>query len=177
LGGTDENHEDRTVRVSTKTRTEYSKVKFSPYLTNKHYAMKTYGGSESRDPRFLDLGSSWKSVISFTLQPLYPQGKSPRYPLDRGLCGPKKGFWMICTSENSDTTGSRTPVLRFFSPWPIALPTELSRLLNRALIRVEPVQPGNVSFDIFGLVKREWSCIANKTYPGSISSRGTTLLL
>jgi len=27
--------------------------------------------------------------VSFTPRPLYPQGKNPWYPLDRGLGGPK----------------------------------------------------------------------------------------
>jgi hypothetical protein len=34
-----------------------------------------------------DLGIRW-SVVSFTNRPLYPQGKSPRYPLDGTLRGP-----------------------------------------------------------------------------------------
>jgi hypothetical protein len=32
---------------------------------------------------FLDLGTSWSSVVSFAPRLLYPRGKSPRYPLDR----------------------------------------------------------------------------------------------
>jgi steroid 5-alpha reductase family enzyme len=43
----------------------------------KHYVMKTYGGVDV-DQRFLDLDTSWSLVVSFTLQSLYPQGKSPR---------------------------------------------------------------------------------------------------
>jgi hypothetical protein len=39
-------------------------------------------GSGCIDPRFLDPGSSWKWVVSFTPRPLYP-----RYPPDRGLGG------------------------------------------------------------------------------------------
>jgi hypothetical protein len=31
--------------------------------------------------------SWWRWVVSFTLRPLYPQGKSPWYPLDRKLGG------------------------------------------------------------------------------------------
>jgi hypothetical protein len=34
------------------------------------------------DPHFLDLGTSWRWVVSFTPRPLYPRGKSLRYPLD-----------------------------------------------------------------------------------------------
>jgi hypothetical protein len=37
----------------------------------------------------LDLDARWKSVVRFTLQPLYPQGKNPSYPLCRRLSGPQ----------------------------------------------------------------------------------------
>jgi hypothetical protein len=40
-------------------------------------------GSGSIAPRILDLGTRWRWVVSFTLQPLYPQGKGPWYPFDR----------------------------------------------------------------------------------------------
>jgi hypothetical protein len=39
--------------------------------------MKTYGGSGCIDPHFLDLGTSWRWVVSFTLRPLYPGEESP----------------------------------------------------------------------------------------------------
>jgi len=38
---------------------------------------------------FFDLGTRWRLSVSFTLRPLYPQGKSPWYPLDRGLGEPQ----------------------------------------------------------------------------------------
>jgi hypothetical protein len=41
------------------------------------------------DPNFLYLGSSRRWVVSFMPLPLYPQGKSSRYPLDRRLGGPQ----------------------------------------------------------------------------------------
>jgi hypothetical protein len=37
---------------------------------------------------FLDLGTSWRWVVSFMPQLLYARGKSPRYPLDRRLGKP-----------------------------------------------------------------------------------------
>jgi hypothetical protein len=46
--------------------------------------MKTYGG--------VYLGTSWKCVVSFTPRPLYPQKKSPRYPMYRRLGGPRAGL-------------------------------------------------------------------------------------
>jgi hypothetical protein len=51
--------------------------------------MKTYWDSEGIALRILDLGTRWRWVVSFTPRPLYPQGKSPRYPLDRRLGEPQ----------------------------------------------------------------------------------------
>jgi hypothetical protein len=45
-------------------------------------------GSGCTDPHILDLGTSWRLVVSFTPRSIYPQGKSHRYPLDRRLGGP-----------------------------------------------------------------------------------------
>jgi hypothetical protein len=53
--------------------------------------MKTYGGGGCIIPRFLDLSTSWRWVVSFTPQPLYSRGKSPRYKLDAMLIGPQTG--------------------------------------------------------------------------------------
>jgi hypothetical protein len=64
------------------------KVKLTLCLT-KHHAMKTYWGSGGIAPRILDLGTRWRQMVSFTPRPLYPQGKSPSYPLDRRLGGPQ----------------------------------------------------------------------------------------
>jgi hypothetical protein len=38
--------------------------------------MKAYWGSGVIAPRILDLGIRWRCVVSFTLWPLYLQGKS-----------------------------------------------------------------------------------------------------
>jgi hypothetical protein len=50
-------------------------------------------GSGCIDPRFLDLGTSWRWVVSFTPRPLYPQGKSPWYPLYRRWLDPRTGLY------------------------------------------------------------------------------------
>jgi hypothetical protein len=42
-----------------------------------HHAMKAYWESGGIAPRFLDVGTRWRWVVSFTLRPHYPQGKSP----------------------------------------------------------------------------------------------------
>jgi hypothetical protein len=62
-------------------------IKIGLTLTE-HYVMKAYEGSGSITPRVLELGTRWRSVVNFTHRPLYSQGKSPWYPLDRRLDGP-----------------------------------------------------------------------------------------
>jgi hypothetical protein len=49
--------------------------------------MKAYWGSGGISPRILDLGTRWRWVVSFTSQPLYPQGKSPGTHLLEDLVG------------------------------------------------------------------------------------------
>jgi hypothetical protein len=49
-------------------------------------------------PHFPDLGISWRWVVSFMPRPLYPRGKSPRYPLDRRAPEP---VWTTLRRENS----------------------------------------------------------------------------
>jgi hypothetical protein len=51
--------------------------------------MKTFWMSGAIAPRILDPCTRWKWVVSFTPRPLFPQGKSPWYPLDRRLGGPQ----------------------------------------------------------------------------------------
>jgi hypothetical protein len=64
------------------------KVKLSLYF---NWAPRHEGvlGSGGKLHSFFDLGTRWRWVVSFTPRPLYPQGKSPLYPLDRGLGGPQ----------------------------------------------------------------------------------------
>jgi hypothetical protein len=65
------------------------KVKVKSLYLTKHHAMKTYWGCRGIAPRIPDLGIRWRWVVSFTPRPLYPQRKSPWYPLDRRLGGPQ----------------------------------------------------------------------------------------
>jgi hypothetical protein len=91
--------------------------------------MKTYWGSGGIAPRILDLGTRWRGVVSFTLQPLYLQGKSPWYPLNRRLDEPQSRSGR--GGEDKDfpaTAGNRTVELRLSSPLLSAVPTKLSRL-------------------------------------------------
>jgi hypothetical protein len=47
------------------------------------------------DPHFLDLGISWRWVVSFTPRPLYTPGESPLFPLDRRLGGPQSRLTLL----------------------------------------------------------------------------------
>jgi hypothetical protein len=68
----------------------FTKVKVQLSLCwTKHHAMKAHWGSGGIAPRILDLGTRWRWVVNFTLRPLYSQGKSPQYPLDRRLGRPQ----------------------------------------------------------------------------------------
>jgi hypothetical protein len=67
-------------------------------------------------------------VVSLTPRSLYPREKSPRYPMDRRLGGPQSQYERHGEEKIHDRTGTRTPTPRSFSPWPVAIPTALSRL-------------------------------------------------
>jgi hypothetical protein len=67
------------------------------------------------------------AVVSFTSRPLYPQGKSPWYPLDRRLGGPQSRSGHGGEEKNSQPlSGIELPIIQ-----PVAqrYTTELSRLL------------------------------------------------
>jgi hypothetical protein len=71
--------------------------------------VSTRVGSGYIDPHFLDLGTSWRWVVSFTPRPLYPRGKGPRYPLDRRLSGPQSQSGRRGEEKILDHTGTGTP--------------------------------------------------------------------
>jgi hypothetical protein len=50
---------------------------------------------------FFDLGTRWRRVVSFTPRPLYPQGKSPWYPLYKRLGGPQSRSGRSDEEKNS----------------------------------------------------------------------------
>jgi hypothetical protein len=51
--------------------------------------MKKYGGSGCLDPRFLDLDTSWRWVVSFTPRSLYPWERAPSTRWIGGWVGPR----------------------------------------------------------------------------------------
>jgi hypothetical protein len=84
------------------------KVKLSLCSTNSVLLHEGVWGSACIDPHFLDLGTSWRWVVRFTPLPLYPRGKSPRYPSDRRLGGPQSRSGRFGEEKILDPTGTRT---------------------------------------------------------------------
>jgi hypothetical protein len=95
------------------------KVKLSLYLT-KHYAMKTHGGMDA-----------WNHV--FLSGQLHAPAELPPYPLDIRLnvlqnrCGRHAG------EKSLAPTGTRTPTPRRFGPFPITIPSALTRFFSFSL--------------------------------------------
>jgi hypothetical protein len=78
-------------------------------------------------PHFLDLGTSWSGQLQDPAA--LPPKKEPQCPLDRRFGGPQSRSGRPGEDKIVDPTGTRTPTPRSSSPWPVAIPTELSRLL------------------------------------------------
>jgi hypothetical protein len=72
---------------------------------------------------FLDLGTSWRWVVSFVLRPLYPWGKNPWYSLARRLGGPQSRSGRHGKVKILAHTRTRTP-----TPWSSARSQSLYRL-------------------------------------------------
>jgi hypothetical protein len=74
---------------------------------------------------FLDFGTGSRLVVRFTPLPLYPLGKSCRYPLYRG----GGGIVGLDSMEKRKILHQRESNPGPSSPQPIAIPTDLSRFL------------------------------------------------
>jgi hypothetical protein len=61
---------------------------------------------------FLDLGSSWRWVVSFTPLPLYPRWKNPQYPLGKRLGWPQSRYGQRGEEKILYPTVTRTPTPR-----------------------------------------------------------------
>jgi hypothetical protein len=75
-------------------------------------------GSGGIAPRILNLGTRWRWVVGFTPRPLYPQGKSPRYPLDRRLGGTRAVLGAVDEEKNSLPLPCQ-PVTQRYTDWAI----------------------------------------------------------
>jgi hypothetical protein len=111
------------VKIKTKIKVKL----FLCHFLSEHYATEAYWGSRGIAPCILDLGTRWRWVVSFTLLPVYPQGKSYMFPLDRRLCGPQSRSGRGSKERNSlPLPGFEPPIIQ-----PIAkgYTTEISYLV------------------------------------------------
>jgi hypothetical protein len=61
----------------------------------------------------LDLGTRFRRVVSFTPRPIYPQGKSPWYPLERRLHGSQSRYGRGGEEKNSHPLpGLEPPIIQ-----------------------------------------------------------------
>jgi hypothetical protein len=109
-------------------------VKLSLCSTNQALRHEDLWGSGCIYPYFLDLSTSWRWVLSFATQPLYPRGKNPWYPLDRRLGGPQSQSGRYGEVKIRDPTGTRTLTPRSSSPCLVTIHTALSWLFPNLCI-------------------------------------------
>jgi hypothetical protein len=89
-------------------------------------------------------------VVSFTLRPLYPQGKSPWHPLDRRLGGPRAVLDAVVKREIPSPRRESNPRTSIVQP----VAQSLYRLsYHGSSVYIKPSQ--NLFFDIVKLKKKK----------------------
>lgn len=68
-------------------------------------------GNRRKDPCNINLGATWRSLLSYTPRPLYTGRKSPWYPLGRRLGGPQSRSGRDVKRRISDHIRNRTPIV------------------------------------------------------------------
>jgi hypothetical protein len=106
----------------------------------KHHAMKMYWGVEVKLNAFLTSALDGGWVVSYTPRPLYPQGKSPWYPLDRRLGGPQSRSERGAEERNSQPrresnprTPNFQPVAQRYTDWAI---TALEVMISNTILKL-----------------------------------------
>jgi len=93
-------------------------------------------------PRILDLGTRWMLVVNFTPRSLYPQWKSPWYPLYRRLGGPEYKF----QSQNHSLNSMKSILRHVALSWVSSVPTRrLQVAVRNCVVQLNDV---SVEFDI-----------------------------
>jgi hypothetical protein len=75
------------------------KVKLPLWLTNLALRHEGVWGSGCIDPHFIDLGTSWRWVVSFMSRPLYPRERAS-VPIVWKVGWTPEPVWTTCKSEN-----------------------------------------------------------------------------
>jgi hypothetical protein len=113
---------------------------FNRYLSviiNNHYLMTVEGIA----PHCLGSGTRWRWVVSFTLGPFYPRGKSPRYPPDRKLGGPRSRSG-LCVDEPTVPVTNRTIIPRLSKPWYIHYPGYITHVAGNLITLISNSDSG-----------------------------------
>jgi hypothetical protein len=126
------------------------KVKLSLCLT-KHHAMKTYWGSGGISPRILEFGTRWKWVVSFTPWSLYPQGKSPCFPLDSSVGGPQS-----CSGCGDEEKNSQPPP--GIEPWNPNRPARSPVLYHKAIVALNLTMKGLTNTQKVSIMLMQLTC-------------------
>jgi hypothetical protein len=103
-------------------------VKVKCFLTE-HHAMNAYWRSAGIASLILDRDTRWRRVVSFTPRSLYPHGKIHLVTIGWGWVDPKARLDAVMKVKFPPPAGNRTPIIRSSSLQPVAIPTELSRLM------------------------------------------------
>jgi hypothetical protein len=94
-----------TTRLSVNSK---GKVKVKSHCLINHRPMETYWGSGGIALHILNLGTRWRSAVSFTPRPLYPQDKSLSYPMN--MKSGRKQNWSGCSGEEKKFEPSPTGI-------------------------------------------------------------------
>jgi hypothetical protein len=110
--------------------------------------MKAYWDSGCIVPHFLHLDTGRRWVVSFTPQPLYPQGSNSWHPSDRRLGGPQSQSGHSGGEEKNSQplSGLESPIIQ---PEAQRCTTELSRLHKTLMARIN------------SSANRVWKCSEN----------------
>jgi hypothetical protein len=115
------------------------KVKLSPCLITSVLRHEDVWRSGCIDPRFLDVGTSSRAVVSFTFLQLYPRIKCPLYPLDRRMCvGPRVGLDAVDKSSVNISEGLNISTVNISEFILIIVCQFFSGLDNREYSRRDP---------------------------------------
>jgi hypothetical protein len=88
------------------------KSKVVPVLLTEHHAIKAQWDSGGIAPCILDVGTRCRWMVSFTPRSLYPHGKSPWYPLDMRLVGPRAGLDAVVKKIPSPCWELNSPIVQ-----------------------------------------------------------------
>jgi hypothetical protein len=97
-------------------------------------------GSRYIDPNFLELGTGWKIVVSFTPRPFYPQGRSPGTHWIGGWVGFRDGL--------DDVEKRRFLTLPGIKLRPLGRPARIQSLYTLYIVLIPPINALRLGPDI-----------------------------